>query len=105
MKLAGKYLGAIILFLALLPGIEPMRLLASNGDSCCSAECETPCDTDCEGENCNPFEVCGSCVVAIFEPIFIAKPIQVFSYSLFSVPALVLIERYVQDFWQPPRFV
>lgn len=105
MKLASKLLGVFILVLALLPGIEPIRLQAFKDDSCCSAKCEMPYETDCEGENCNPFEVCSSCVVAIFEPILVAKPIQVLSYSLISYLRIVLIERFVQDFWQPPRSV
>jgi hypothetical protein len=104
MKYAARLLGVLVLFLAILPGIE-LVLPVSEPNCCCADDCKLPLEDNCEGENCNPFQVCGSCVITFFEASFPVKPVQLITYNLFSVQQIIQIETFVGDFWQPPRVV
>ncbi|MCG9881377.1 MAG: hypothetical protein MH472_12325 [Bacteroidia bacterium] len=104
MKYVAKLLGVLVLFLALLPGIE-LVLPVSEAKCCCADFCKPTLGDDCESENCNPFQVCGSCVITFFEASIAVKPKQLITYNIFSVQQIMQIETFVGDFWQPPRIV
>jgi len=115
MKFLAFILATVILFLAFKPGIDTLSLQTDTEQACCGGQCtpdaadDTPKDQNqdsgCDGKSCNPFQVCGSCVLVFsnlpFE--YLSKPTGVtekdFTYqSIFTSP-------FASDFWQPPEIV
>ena len=106
---------AFILILALNPGISVLSIKANTESSCCGEVCnpeskkintqEENKDNGCEGKSCNPFQVCGCCILVCpnlpsnnLEKVA-AVTEKVFTYqSDFSNPL-------TSDFWQQPRTV
>lgn len=117
MKFLTLLLAAFILLLAIKPGIDTFSLLNNSEQTCCGGQCtpdsekeqdasQDPAnDNDCDGNQCNPFQVCSSCVlVCLAMPLdFIPKP-TVFAPKG-SANHAAFISQFASDFWQPPRIV
>ena len=115
MKLFTIILTTIVIFLAFKPGIDLIALHFGKALSCCSTNCtpsaengpfsdQRPYD-DCDGNGCNPFQVC--CSGTLF---FTASPFrflpgpQITTKRDFTYPfAYTLL--FAVDFWQPPKIV
>lgn len=115
MKFLILILATFILFLAVKPGIDTLSLQADTEQTCCGGQC-TPIsdndnsqgqnqDNDCDGKSCNPFQVCGYCVLVCLNLPFdyILKP-TAFSDKGFSYQS-VFTSQFASDFWQPPKIV
>ncbi len=115
MKFINIQLLTMALLLAFKPGIELIFMPDTSEQSCCIDTCSSAdleveeethndCeDKGCEGNFCNPFQVCGSCFV-ICESLPTTQPSylaivdkQLFVYQL-NASSLFTIE-----FWQPPE--
>jgi hypothetical protein len=115
MKLLTFILATFILFLAVKPGIDLLSSQVDTEQTCCCGQC-TPTsdndnsqgqnqDNDCDRKACNPFQVCGSCVLVCLNLPFnyIPKPTALpdkgFTYQS------VFTSQFAPDFWQPPKIV
>lgn len=112
MKLICYILTTMIMFLIAKP-VGSMILFQNNQEySCCDSMC-TPKESkkeknenkDCTGKNCNPFQVCNSCVFILNQitnfiqnqpKIEISKK-QKIEYQL------TFVSQFIPDFWQPPK--
>ena len=117
MKFLTLILATFILFLAVKPGIEMLSLQTDTEQTCCSGQCTPISDNDnsqdqdqkqkndCDGQPCNPFQVCGSCVLVCLNIPFdyLLKP-QIFSKEGFSYQS-AFVSQFASDFWQPPKIV
>ena len=108
-------LAVFVLGLALKPGLDMISLHIDFEESCCGSNCAPIADFDhvkdpkpadgCDGNGCNPFQVCCSSMVFL-----LATP---FNFSVHSKITTKRIFTYqsaytlliAHDFWQPPQFV
>ena len=116
MKFLAIILAAIILTLAIKPGIDLISMQIESDHSCCSTMCSPLADFEtvdteedseghCDGNSCNPFQVCCSngllfishTIVYTFNEFVINK--NIFTYQS-NYTRLI-----AADFWQPPKFV
>jgi len=117
MKLLTFILATFILFLAVKPGVDSISLQTDTEQTCCGGQCapisdnensqdqDQNQDNDCNGKSCNPFQVCGSCVLVCLNLPFayIPKP-TVFSDKGFTYQS-DFISQFASDFWHPPKIV
>ncbi|WP_091549112.1 hypothetical protein [Thermoflexibacter ruber] len=109
-------LATFIFFLAVKPGIDIFLLQADTEQTCCGGQCTPISDNDksqdqnqdnnCKGKTCNPFQVCGSCVLMcsnISSFIHLPKPTAL-SDKRFTYLSTIT-SQFASDFWQPPKIV
>lgn len=102
------------LFLAFQPGIDLLLTAEATEQSCCIDFCspneaaeahheDDGHDDGCEGNFCNPFQVCGCCFVLFQIRTTLPSstkemvPKQKFAYQT------NLSSRFIFEFWQPPE--
>ena len=117
MRIAAIILAVFISFLAVKPGVDMLcSVLIDMEIACCDTAC-TPIsdkdttkspdrDNDCNGQSCNPFQVCNSCVLLVskvtsIDQLFNPKPSSESSFTY----QVSITSSYISDFWQPPKFV
>jgi len=116
MKSIAILISALVLFLALKPGIEAVWPQDDEVATCCGSDCvpkeaneEPPLppssnENDCDGHNCNPMKHCG-CVISQFHP----TSLQILAF--YSPPKCafdghqVISSPHLSKIWQPPRIV
>ncbi|MCZ2249308.1 MAG: hypothetical protein LC111_11180 [Bacteroidia bacterium] len=106
-------LATTILFLAIKPGIDTLSLQTDTEQSCCGGQCTSDNDNsqdenqenDCNGKSCNPFQVCGSCVLACLTLPFEYLPKQTVSTKETFAYQSAFASQFASDFWQPPKIV
>jgi len=115
MKYFTIILATIILCLALKPGLDLISMQIDFGESCCATQCTPLADTDgfqdqksddgCDGNGCNPFQVCCSSVLffAATTADFLINP-QITTKRDFTYQSAYTL-LIASDFWQPPQFV
>ncbi|MFN5629086.1 MAG: hypothetical protein ACK48W_07350 [Bacteroidota bacterium] len=115
MKFLVFILATFILFLAIKPGVDLLSFQEDAQQTCCDEQCSSTSqneksqnqtqDNDCGGKSCNPFQVCGSCVLVCvnFAFYFISKA-SMFSKKGFTYQS-IFSTQYTSDFWQPPKIV
>lgn len=114
MKFLTLILASTILFLAVKPGIDLLSLQADTELTCCGGECKPIADNeklpdqqkkkdDCSGKSCNPFQVCGSCVLHFLTNRFLdlSKP-EISIKQNFTFQS-AFTSQFASDFWQPPK--
>jgi hypothetical protein len=115
MKILIFILTTFILFLAVKPGIDLLSLQADTEQTCCSGLCSPTSENDtsedqnqnndCDGKACNPFQVCGSCVlVCLSLPLYYIPKSRVNSEVNFLYQS-TFTSQFTPDFWQPPKIV
>lgn len=108
-------LAFFILFLAMKPGMDALCVQENSERFSCSKPCKALSDKDktddqnqdnsCDGKACNPFQVCGSCVLICLQisAVCITEPTAYhdkgFTYRNVFTP------QFTPDFWQPPKIV
>ncbi|MEX2350305.1 MAG: hypothetical protein WD554_05445 [Flavobacteriaceae bacterium] len=113
MKFLTLILASTILFLAVNPGIDLISLQTDTEQSCCGGQC-TPIsdnnksqdqnqDNDCNGKSCNPFQVCGSCVLLCITAPFDYLPKPTISTKHGFSYQSAFTSQFAPDFWQPPK--
>lgn len=114
MRQLTSILAFLVLYLAIKPGADRLTMNEAAEKSCCSHACiemqsqnteeEPSSDNDCAGKICNPFEVCGLCILdclhfnnrfILVDPTLIQEMHFAFQCSL--------IPQFAPDFWQPPK--
>lgn len=115
MKFLTLILATTILFLAVKPGIDTISLQADTEQSCCGGQCTPISDNDnsqdenkendCNGKSCNPFQVCGSCVLACLTIPFEYLPKPTVSTKKTFTYQSAFASQFAPDFWQPPKIV
>jgi len=115
MKSLTFILAIFILFLVVKPGMDLLSSQAVKELTSCGGQCAPTSDNDnsedqnqdndCGGKVCNPFQVCGSCVLVYLSLSFdyIPKP-TTFSDKGFTYQ-FVFTSQFASDFWQPPKIV
>lgn len=115
MKILTFILATFILFLAVKPEIDLLSLQADTEQTCCGGQCsptndndtsqDQNQDNDCDGKACNPFQVCGFCVLVCLNLPFdyIPKP-TVISEEKFTYQS-TFTSQFAPNFWQPPKIV
>ena len=115
MKFLVFILATFILFLAVKPGVDLLSFQKDTEQPCCDGQCSPTSNNeksqkqkqnnDCGGKSCNPFQVCGSCVLVCvnFAFYFISKT-SIFSKKGFTYQS-IFSTQYTSDFWQPPKIV
>lgn len=117
MKITAITLAILISFLAIKPGVEVAYSMVTNVEiHCCEGKCHSLSDKamtqkqeqekDCDGENCNPFQVCSLCVLMVKKVIPFDGLLKLtvpskagFTYqSSFTSP-------HISDIWHPPEVV
>lgn len=115
MKYFTIILATSVLFLALKPGMELISLQIDFDQSCCSSQCTPLADYDsfedqipedgCDGNGCNPFQVCCSSVLFFpANPFDFTTKSQVITKRNFTYHSAYTL-LIASDFWQPPQFV
>jgi hypothetical protein len=114
MKAIALALSGIILFLACKPVADVLAHQLKSADICCSAleACEENTLRDCQEESnncggkiCNPFQPCGSCVLACS---VIASQLVFIPLCLFQKPVSMqhdLCCNFLANCWHPPKVV
>ena len=115
MKFVSLILAILISLLAFKPGLD---YVYSTTMDCEINLCDKNCipssekdaskgqDRDCDGKNCNPFQVCNSCVLLATEVYVIDDFINPnINLKLRFTYQSAISSQYVFDFWQPPKFV
>ena len=109
-------LAVSVLFLALKPGTDLILSQIDFEQSCCSSQCtsvagsdsfqdQKPDDGECDGNGCNPFQVCCSSVLfLIASPYVFSNNSQITSKRIFTYHSAYTL-LIASDFWQPPQFV
>lgn len=78
---------------------------------CCDDQCITNTTSgqdqkkDCNGQDCNPFQSCGTCaLLCIALPVTLNPTSAIYTEPKFSYqsPTYFIL---TTDFWQPPEFV
>ena len=113
MKSLTFILTIFILFLAIKPGTDMISLQTETEQTCCGGQC-TPTsdnqqdqdqqqDNDCNGQSCNPFQVCSSCVLHFLTNSFLdlSKP-EISTKQNFTYQS-AFTSQFAPDFWQPPK--
>ncbi len=115
MKFLTLILTISILFLAAKPAIDALSFQAETEQSCCGGQC-TPIsennnkqdqnqENDCNGKSCNPFQVCGSCVLLCLTMPFDYLPkANIYCKQNFTYQ-LAFTFQFASDFWHPPKIV
>ncbi len=115
MRILAVILSTIVLILALKPGMDLIAMQIAFEQSCCGAQCSQVADFEnfedqkpddgCDGNGCNPFQVCCSNVLFFpSTPLQLAIKPQIASkinYTFQSAYSLLI----AFDFWQPPKIV
>ena len=114
MKFLSLLLATTILFLAVKPGIDLISLQSNTEKTCCGDQCKPIADSekssnqqkqkdDCSGKSCNPFQVCGSCVLHFLTNPFhdLSKP-EISTKQNFTYQS-AFTSQFAPDFWQPPK--
>ena len=116
MKFLTLILATTILFLAVKPGIDLISLQTDTEQGCCGEQCKPIADTekssdqqkqkdDCNGNSCNPFQVCSSCVLLCSPNPFVDLSKPEFSTKQNFTYQSAFTSQYAPDFWQPPKIV
>jgi hypothetical protein len=117
MKFLSIILVTLITFLALKPGMDELLCQENSCKDCCGSSCAASLDNktpeeesnknedDCNGKSCNPFQVCGSCILICLHASaeLIIKPTHL--TKLTASYQLVFVSQFAPDFWQPPKIV
>lgn len=115
MKSLTFILAAIILYLAIKPGLDSISLQTDTEKSCCAEQCTPFSDNsssqgqkkgnDSKGKSCNPFQLCGSCFLVDLNSdcdyllkLAASREKSVSYQSAFT-------SQFASDFWQPPKIV
>jgi len=104
-----------VLFLALKPGMDLILLHIEFEKTCCSSQCTQIADFDnfqdqkpegeCDGNGCNPFQVCCSSVMfLIASPFVFSNNSKITTKRIFTYHSTYTL-LIASDFWQPPQFV
>ncbi|MBK8243644.1 MAG: hypothetical protein IPK88_09475 [Saprospiraceae bacterium] len=114
MKFLTLILATTILFLTVKPSIDAFSLQTDTEQSCCGGQCKPIADKekssdqqkqkdDCSGKSCNPFQVCGSCVLHCLTNPFVdlLKP-EISTKQNFTYQS-AFTSQFAPDFWQPPK--
>lgn len=116
MKPTTFILAAFILLLAVKPGMDWLSLQAGTEQTCCGGQCTPISDNDksqdqnqengCDGQTCNPFQVCGSCVLMCSNICSFIFDLNSTALSDKRITYLSTItSQFASDFWQPPKIV
>lgn len=115
MKFLTLILATTILFLTVKPSIDAFSLQTDTEQSCCGGQCTPISDndnsqdenkeSDCNGKSCNPFQVCGSCVLACLTIPFEYLPKPTVSTKKTFTYQSAFASQFAPDFWQPPKIV
>lgn len=112
MKYITNILIVFFLYLSIKPGVENLLNNSMIVQSCCGDVCiqdfenETDEDKNCDGKACNPFQICGSCVLFCMKSSFQSEITQLKinttkGFTFYSI----FISKFASDFWQPPKIV
>ncbi len=115
MKFSILILATFVLFLAIKPGVDLFSSKKAIYKTCCGDSCVPSSDSensntqnrdnDCNGEPCNPFQVCSTCTLASINfPLYIFVNFSTFSKNEFNSTTLIT-KQFNPDFWQPPKIV
>jgi len=110
------YLFATFIFLlAIKPGVDAMGLYGTDDLACCGEYGDMPCEEEsddscneqktCEGEVCNPFEVCGSCTLACQPTSLMVTPQTIVLLPITIPTRFEFYSLFTVDFWQPPKLI
>lgn len=112
MKFLAYILTTYILFLVIKPGIVAISLQTDTEQSCCGGQC-APIQSndhnqkkDNSEKNCNPFQVCNSCLLQVASiPFYKILPKHKISTKRYFFYKSVFSSQFASDFWQPPKIV
>lgn len=116
MKLLSILLLSAIFFFSVKPGIDSISLKGSSEQNCCSKKCNTteknqkpPVQKkqkeDCSGKPCNPFQVCGCCILHCLSDFPLGLPKTEFILQHRFSYQTAFISYFSQDIWQPPKII
>lgn len=114
MKVLTYILAITVIILSVKPAIDAIPFLSENQETCCSnSQCSPISDnessknqSDQEGNGmCNPFQICGSCLlICVSTPFFPALQTDFSTEEFFGYQSFIA-SQFISDFWQPPQFV
>jgi hypothetical protein len=113
MKTMAHILLVTVLFLAFKPAVDYVIESGCHKVACCVDECN-PFQTsdsgqndpnDCDGNACNPFQVCGNSFVYTSDQSGLnTEPKVVFATKKFMY-RVSYASQFLPEFWQPPKIV
>lgn len=112
MKFVALILTMIVIFLSFKPGIDLVLMQNWAKQTCCAEVCASTNQSsqeeenkECEGNSCNPFQVCGSCSLFCQSVAFEKSPTIQISTKRQFLYSFTFSSLFIADFWQPPRLI
>lgn len=114
MKILTYILAFTVIFLSVKPAIDAIPFSSETQQTCCSSSKCNPISDNHNSENqneqkdngmCNPFQICGSCLlICVSTPFFPALQTDFSTGEFFGYQSFIA-SQFISDFWQPPQFV
>jgi hypothetical protein len=113
MKFFTYILTFTVIFLSIKPGIDALPFASANKQACCSS---ITCNQDGDAQDsdnqddqnngwCNPFQICGSCVLICTSTADYPSIQANISTETFFGNQTLKPYQLISDFWQPPQIV
>lgn len=111
MKILTYILAFTVIFLSVKPAIDAIPFSSETQQTCCSSSKCNPISDNHNSENqneqkdnrmCNPFQICGSCLlICVSTPFFPALQTDFSTEEFFGYQSFIP-SQFISDFWQPP---